>query len=89
VATKADNAEMPELLWDDRIKGFDNTDQRDVFLKNLRSLALRWWKKNVWKDFLKWFKLKYPCLGPQKLGQFFPSDKIAKHKEANKDWLAG
>jgi hypothetical protein len=92
VATKADDAEMPVALWNDRIRGFTNQKIRDNFLKHLRTLALRWWRRNVIRSFMRWFKNKYPSMkvsdGVRPIDHF-NIPKILRHKTASKDWAAG
>jgi hypothetical protein len=63
VATKADDAEVPVHLWNNRIR-FASTIQETPEeklnkLNSLRNMALRWWKRKVQRDFIKWFKTKY------------------------------
>lgn len=61
-ATKADNAEVPVYLWNDRIIPKAITQQQRA-LDSLRAFAFRWCKMNITKEFIRWFKAKHQC-GP-------------------------
>ena len=61
-ATKADDAEIPTYLWDDRIcSHFDMTSVSDrgrgiQALSVIRRVALKYWKRLVCSDFWGWWK---------------------------------
>ena len=61
-ATKADDAEIPYYLWNDRIlEHFELTSERDKArglhaLDWIRHGALRFWKRSVSQSFWKWWK---------------------------------
>jgi hypothetical protein len=57
-------------------------------MMQLRRRVLGWWKNYVRKDFLQWFKRKYPSLVSPLRDQPFQIIRIIKHKEAVKDWTA-
>jgi hypothetical protein len=53
-ATKSDDAEIPEYLWNETI--FPSGGAREIKALNLlRDRVLRWWRKNLMKEFIKWF----------------------------------
>mmetsp|Transcript_15422 Transcript_15422/g.21971 ORF Transcript_15422/g.21971 Transcript_15422/m.21971 type:complete len:400 (+) Transcript_15422:439-1638(+) len=57
-ATKSDDAEVPEYLWDDRLLeglGMIKTAKVLAALNSLRSLFLCWWKRKVTRSFLVWW----------------------------------
>ncbi len=56
VATKSDDAEVPEHLWDSRILPNLLQGERSRILRPIRTLALRWWQRNLLREFLKWLK---------------------------------
>ena len=56
-ATKADDAEVPEYLWDDRLLAKVKVDKSDRVLKALavlRLALLRVWKKTVTLSYVRW-----------------------------------
>lgn len=56
-ATKADDAEVPEYLWDDRLLQVLNCEKTDARLKAMgifRCMLLRWWKRRVTKSYTDW-----------------------------------
>mmetsp|Transcript_8332 Transcript_8332/g.12121 ORF Transcript_8332/g.12121 Transcript_8332/m.12121 type:complete len:644 (-) Transcript_8332:24-1955(-) len=58
MATKSDDAEVPEYLWDDRLlAGLELTKTTEALraLGKLRELFLRWWKRKVTSSFLVWW----------------------------------
>ena len=62
-ATKADDAEVPFFLWNDRIsneKSFEFCELPDTkiaeHLDSIRKGALRFWKRKVARDFWSWWK---------------------------------
>lgn len=60
-ATKADDAEIPSYLWNERLRaGLIKRDAKasDDVLDVLRSLFLQWWKQNLRRSFWKWFWLE-------------------------------
>jgi hypothetical protein len=60
-ATKADDAVVPEYLWDRQL----SPTLDPILIKKLRYLrrfALRWWKLHLEKEFFQWFSLAYPDL---------------------------
>jgi hypothetical protein len=54
--TKADDTEVPAHIWDQRILPRLPQKEREPILNTIRGLALRWWRRNVMRDFLRWFK---------------------------------
>jgi hypothetical protein len=85
-ATKSDDAEIPIHLWDCRILPHLLQSQRGPILKPIRSFVLRCWRKRTMKDFLQWFRLKYPlCYSPSG----FNVKRIWKGMESQQDWVAG
>jgi len=85
-ATKADDAEVPTELWDSRILPQATLEQRCKILSPLRNFFLRWWRKNVMRSFLTWFRQKYKnCV----LGHTLNLKRIFRNKTAYRDWLAG
>ncbi len=95
-AVRADDAEIPEYLWNQILAPSGRQVEVNA-LGQLRRLALCWWKSNARKSFFKWFFNTYPRL-KQKLGMC--GDSYAKWNdclrvylrtvvEARKDWVAG
>jgi hypothetical protein len=78
-ATKADDAEIPEYLWEEHL--LDDSPPPWVVKERtklrraigmLRAWMLRWWKNNVTSSFLWWVRQKYPQLktiGDESLAQ--------------------
>jgi hypothetical protein len=85
-ATKSDDAEVPEHLWDSRILPHLLQGERTKILKPIRTLALRWWRRNLLRDFLKWFKKEHKsCVVSNQVAVIH----IKKNGEAMLDWTAG
>jgi hypothetical protein len=63
-ATKADDAEAPEYLWDRQLIDLDDpfADLKLKALSSLRSLCLRWWKWHLLREFLTWFQQTHQSL---------------------------
>jgi len=59
-ATKADDADIPVHLWDQRILPDTEQAVRGPVLDKIRSFCLRWWRRQVLRGFLTWFKSSYP-----------------------------
>lgn len=64
-ATKMDSAAIPVHLWNNRLlsivkpaEGF-STEDINFALDKFRMLALKWWKRNVLRSFLKYLKLMH------------------------------
>jgi len=57
-ATKSDDAPVPEYLWDRSIVDDDDPRRAEKlsFLVHFRQFALRWWKRHLTRDFLRWFR---------------------------------
>jgi len=55
-ATKSDDAGVPVLIWNERIKGGKLTSLEMEALNGLRLLGLRWWKREVTRDYWKWLR---------------------------------
>lgn len=86
-ATKADDAEIPFQLWYDRILSPHSSitlEQKTTPLNNVRTFALWWWQRRIMKEFLTWFKSKYPIFS-----QRLEVREILWYKRAWKDWQAG
>jgi hypothetical protein len=89
VATKADDAKVPEYLWNDRIHScMDSTIQNNA-LHTIRLFALWWLRRKVQREFLPWFKHRYPILIMHDINQPVKIKSILKDKEESKDWLVG
>ncbi len=58
-ATKNDDAEVLVYLWNESIVA-DGDPRKLLALDVIRHFALRWWKKNTTRDFLRWLNQKYP-----------------------------
>ncbi len=91
-AVKADNAAVPVELWNSRIH-FPPIPiilqcLKTAFLDGLRTLALRWWRRNTLRSFLHWFKCTH-------LGPTAPSittstvQHIITQFSLHRDWIAG
>jgi hypothetical protein len=77
-ATKADDAEVPEYLWEqhlvndaNHLEYFDTTQWTDTqkkalptLMRGLRKIALKWWKRHVTLSFGKW--LNNQCAATKK-----------------------
>ncbi len=61
-ATKADDAEVPVTLWDQRILPNMLQAERGPILNVIRNFCLQWWERNVLRDFLAWFQRTPDCL---------------------------
>jgi hypothetical protein len=59
-AVKADDANIPTYLWDERILPGVDTEVSDeegvAALNTLRRVMLRYWKNKVFSEFFKWFE---------------------------------
>jgi hypothetical protein len=83
-ATKADDAEVPEYLWQehlenyaDPLKNFDLTTwteehhkARPILMAGLRKLGLKWWKKKVTLSFVGWLDNQYSAARKPKEDSF-------------------
>jgi hypothetical protein len=66
-ATKADDAVVPEFLWEEHLLEdcptpwvlVERTRLRRAILL-LRTRMLKWWKRRVGRSFLAWLKREYP-----------------------------
>jgi hypothetical protein len=85
-ATKADDAAIPMQLWDERILPALPQQQRSKILVPIRNLALRWWRRSVLRDFLRWFKAEHKKL--HKAGSI-QVQLILRNGSAKLDWEAG
>ncbi len=86
-ATKADDAEIPFHLWNDRIlspHSYLTLEQENTALTNIRTFALRWWRRRITKEFLTWFQSEYLIFF-----QRLEVREILQYKRAWKDWQAG
>lgn len=87
-ATKSDDAEIPEHLWNDRITvhGLESSNHSmKRALDCIRGGVLRWWRRRTLQDFLRWFKQKYGHLIKSSL----EASQVLRHKQASIDWIAG
>jgi len=57
-AAKADDAEVPEFLWNRQLVPEEETGAV-AKLTVLRSFTLRWCKRNLCRDFIRWFLSEY------------------------------
>jgi hypothetical protein len=96
-ATKADDAQVPEYLWDNQLVPCGDPIKIDK-LKLLRNFALRWSKNHLRRDFLRWFFLKYEEVskrlkarqeGPYVVWIMELHTFLASNKEGRLDWEAG
>jgi hypothetical protein len=96
-AVKADDAAVPEYLWD-----FVLVPSKDMLkiskLQILRNFVLQWLKKRIQWQFLKWFYGKYQrltkALGAGTFSNYSSWRRtlerhLGKSKEARLDWTAG
>jgi hypothetical protein len=79
-ATKNDDAEVPVYLWNESIVA-DGVPRKLLALDVIRHFALRWWKKNTTRDFLRWLNQKYPLA-------LRPSGGYIKDRKAGVDCLS-
>ena len=85
-ATKADEAEVPVHIWDQRVSPNQLQSVRGPILNHLRGFCLRWWRRNTLRDFLRWFKQQHSnCT---KEGQLDVS-RILRFGPASRDWECG
>jgi len=80
ISTKNDDAEIPVYLWNEAITK-DKDPKKLAALDVIRQFALRWWKRQTTKDFLRWLNFKYSPT--QKY-----SNEFLKEKKAGADCLA-
>jgi len=84
-ATKADDAAIPEYLWNRRI-----TPTLDPLviakLDVIRRFALRWWNRNLEHGFFLWFKAAHPS--EDLLDFVYKVNRKRKHPQAERDWDA-
>jgi hypothetical protein len=85
---KSDDAPILYHFWDARILPQLQQPQRDKILTPIRGLALRRWKKNTRKGFLRWFRLSYSAEALHVNGSFH-IQRIMQHKSASMDWIEG
>ncbi len=95
LASKADDALVPEHLWDVTLVPDLNSKGRRA-ITYFRALALRCWKCHVRKDFISWFLQKHKTLQRNRETVLtFDSwnSKFRSHlqvnPEARKDWVGG
>jgi hypothetical protein len=77
-ATKSDNAEVPEYLWEEHLLAdsptpwvvAERTKLRKA-IRMLRTCMLRWWKNKVITAFISWVAYRYPEL--KQIGDVFPA----------------
>jgi len=94
-ATKHDDAEVPQYLWDEVIVQDGNEAQLKA-LNCLRNLALRWVKRRLTRGFTKWFCNKHAELGLnpnvhvsyQEWSKSFYLQ-LNKNRQAKREWAAG
>lgn len=85
-ATKADDAEVPVELWDARVLPELSSSQRTAILEPLRKFCLQWWRKNVRRSFIRWFRGKYRKFV---VNNSLNLKQIYRTKAAWADWVAG
>jgi hypothetical protein len=96
-AAEADDAQVPEYLWDDQLAPCGNSN-RIRQLGVLRETVLRWVKRRLTREFLLWFFDRYP--GAKGNGQFGEGKDyvtwvqtlhslLSITKESRLDWDAG
>jgi hypothetical protein len=85
-STKADDAAIPEYLWNRRI-----TPTLDPLviakLDVIRRFALRWRNRNLEHGFFLWFKAAHPS--EDLLDFVYKVNRKRKHPQAERDWDAG
>jgi hypothetical protein len=95
-AVKADDADIPEYLWDKLLVPSGNLEAVRA-LGHLTRLALRWWKNHVRKSFMRWCFSKHSALW-RKLAALSQSYEnwsvclpafLCTSFEAKNDWIAG
>jgi hypothetical protein len=85
-ATRADDAAVPEYLWNDRIPCSNEILKKEA-LKVIRRLVLRWWNRNLESEFFDWFNSAHPKIDVGKsLSHKF---NFKGYAEAKRDWVAG
>jgi hypothetical protein len=85
-ATKADDAEVPEYLWNRVLT--PTLDPAIVrALRTLRNFALRWWKLALEQEFMSWFSSSYPdaCLSDY----IYNTRPTTGDANSLRDWKAG
>jgi hypothetical protein len=96
-ATKADDAQVPEHLWDSVLVPCGDIKKIGV-LAVFRKFALRWVKRNTTRDFLRWFFVKHPVVRRMfQMGNDFSYQAWASvlqqwlggNKEGKANWEAG
>jgi len=95
-ATKQDDAEIPQYLWDEVIVP-DGEEARLKALGTFRSLGLRWVKRRLTREFIRWFHQKHPSLllDLEELNVTYSRwarafyTRLSKNKLARKEWEAG
>ena len=96
-ATKADDAEIPEYLWNSVLVP-DGDLVKINKLSVLRNFALRWVKRELLRSFLRWFHGRYPHVSKWKQRSLHLeysvwrrelAGVILKVKESAQDWAAG
>jgi len=85
-ATKADDAEVPVYIWDQRLLPLHKQLERGPVLDTIRGFALRWWRRNTLRDFIKWFKIAHPKVTS---GNNIRVRAILKSQIALRDWECG
>jgi hypothetical protein len=62
-ATKSDDAAVPEYLWNHQLVADDDPmfNHKVTSINILHSFCLRWWKWNLLKEFLSWFRAIHSC----------------------------
>jgi hypothetical protein len=85
-ATKADDAAVPEYLWDRNLT--PDLDPKIIkVLTVLRRFALRWWKRRIEAEFFVWFGKQHP---KAEIYKFLYNDDACKQQpRALCDWIAG
>ena len=82
-ATKADDAEVPVYLWNDRI--IKNASELQAkALDSFRKFCFRWWRKNICREFMGWYEKKHGRPPAMDSGM---TDEAKKDLDAGRDCL--
>lgn len=86
-ATKSDDAQVPEFLWNDILVPDGNKTKLKA-LYHFRRLGLRWWYRHLEREFLSWFRNEHKEVDLTTL-LWNPRIKPSLSKEGNVNWAAG
>jgi hypothetical protein len=85
-ATKADDAAIPEYLWDRELTPSLNPVVI-TSLQCLRRFALRWWKASLEREFFIWFERTYTNEAVS--DYVYNTSRSNNNADAARDWKAG